>query len=150
VRRAEKEPADEVDLFGVHYKVATIGFHLHDRSDRRAGAAKERSRRQQLSDFVIVTIHAHEPGNWSQQPADFLPVLAHAAIDAGADEVHRATGLTRSAGVDVYTARPIFYSLGDFIFQLDLLEPVANDLYEQDKMDAAQQQTRSSTRCGTG
>ncbi len=23
---------------------------------------------KQLSDFVIVTIHAHEPGNWSQEP----------------------------------------------------------------------------------
>src|SRR5207237_1338102 len=27
--------------------------------------------------------------------------------------------------------------LGNFIFQLDLLEPVANDLYEQYKMDGA-------------
>jgi Bacterial capsule synthesis protein PGA_cap len=91
---------------------------------------------KQLSDFVIVTIHAHEPGNWSEQPADFLPRLAHAAIDAGADEFV-GHGPHQVRGIEIYNGRPIFYSLGNFIFQLDLLEPVASDLYEQYKMDPA-------------
>lgn len=40
---------------------------------------------KQNSDFLIAALHAHEPGNWSELPADFVPILAHAAIDAGAD-----------------------------------------------------------------
>ena len=36
-----------------------------------------------------------------------------------------------------FKGKPIFYSLGNFIFQLDLLEPVASDLYEQYRMDPA-------------
>ena len=36
----------------------------------------------------------------------------------------------------MYRGKPVFYSLGNFIFQLDLLAPVANDLYEQYKMDS--------------
>src|SRR3989454_9867053 len=135
VRVPEKEPADELDLFGVHYKVGSHrGFtYTIDPVDEREVLASIRAAKQ-LSDFVIVTIHAHEPGNWSQEPADFLPTLAHAAIDAGADEFI-GHGPHQLRGIEVYRGKPIFYSLGDFIFQLDLLEPVANDLYEQYKMD---------------
>ena len=91
---------------------------------------------KQLSDFVIVTIHAHEPGNWSETPADFLPKLAHEAIDAGAD-AFVGHGPHQLRGIEVYRGKPVFYSLGNFIFQLDLLAPVASDLYEQYKMDSA-------------
>jgi poly-gamma-glutamate synthesis protein (capsule biosynthesis protein) len=137
VRVPEKEPADEVDLFGVRYKVGDHrGFtYTIDPVDEREILKSIRAAKQ-LSDFVIVTIHAHEPGNWSQQPADFLPTLAHAAIDAGADQFI-GHGPHQLRGIEVYHGKPIFYSLGDFIFQLDLLAPVGNDLYEQYKMDAA-------------
>jgi poly-gamma-glutamate synthesis protein (capsule biosynthesis protein) len=37
----------------------------------------------------------------------------------------------------VYKGKPIFYSLGNFIFQLDLLEAVGSDLFEQYKMEQA-------------
>ena len=89
-----------------------------------------------MSDFVIVTIHAHEPGNWSEVPADFLPKLAHETIEAGADEFI-GHGPHQVRGIEIYRGKPIFYSLGNFIFQLDLLEPVASDLYEQYKIDGA-------------
>ena len=85
---------------------------------------------------MIVTIHAHEPGNWSEEPADFLPKLAHAAIDAGADEFI-GHGPHQMRGIEIYRGKPIFYSLGKFVFQLDLLEPVGSDLYEQYKIDGA-------------
>jgi poly-gamma-glutamate synthesis protein (capsule biosynthesis protein) len=137
VRVPEKEPADELDLFGVRYKAADHrGFtYRMDPVDEREILKSIRAAKQ-LSDFVIVTIHAHEPGNWSQEPADFLPALAHEAIDAGADEFV-GHGPHQVRAIEIYHDKPIFYSLGNFIFQLDLLAPVASDLYEQYKMDAA-------------
>jgi poly-gamma-glutamate capsule biosynthesis protein CapA/YwtB (metallophosphatase superfamily) len=137
VRPPEKEPADELELFGVRYKVGPRrGFTFKmDPVDEREILKSIRAAKQ-LSDFVIVTIHAHEPGNWSEEPADFLPTLAHEAIDAGADEFI-GHGPHQVRGVEIYRGKPIFYSLGNFIFQLDLLEPVASDLYEQYKMDQA-------------
>jgi poly-gamma-glutamate capsule biosynthesis protein CapA/YwtB (metallophosphatase superfamily) len=137
VRPPEKESPDEVELFGVRYKSADHrGFtYTMDATDEREILKSIRAAKQ-LSDFVIVTIHAHEPGNWSEAPADFLPQLAHAAIDAGADEFI-GHGPHQLRGIEVYRGRPIFYSLGNFIFQLDLLAPVASDLYEQYKMDSA-------------
>ncbi len=135
VRVNEKEPGDELELFGVHYKVGDHrGFtYTMDPVDEREILKSVRDAKQ-MADFVIVTIHAHEPGNWSEEPADFLPKLAHEVIDAGADEFI-GHGPHQVRGVEIYNGRPIFYSLGNFIFQLDLLEPVASDLYEQYKMD---------------
>src|SRR3954467_15686525 len=73
VRPPEKESATEVELFGVRYKVGDHrGFtYTIDPVDQREVLKSIRAAKQ-LSDFVVVTIHAHEPGNWSQQPADFL------------------------------------------------------------------------------
>src|SRR5437763_5411605 len=137
VRVPEKEPADELELFGVRYRASDRrGFTFTVDPTDRAEIMKSMRAAKQLADFVIVTIHAHEPGNWSQEPADFLPALAHDAIDAGADEFV-GHGPHQIRGIEVYHGKPIFYSLGDFIFQLDLLQPVATDLFEQYKMDAA-------------
>jgi len=137
VRFPEKENPDELDLFGVRYKAANRrGFtYTVDPVDEREILKSVRAAKQ-LSDFVIVTIHAHEPGNWSEEPADFLPKLAHAAIDAGADEFI-GHGPHQIRGIEIYRGKPIFYSLGNFVFQLDLLEPVGSDLYEQYKIDGA-------------
>ncbi len=137
VRAPDKESDDEVSLFGVRYKAGDHrGFtYTIDPVDEREVLKSIRSAKQ-FSDFVIVTIHAHEPGNWSEEPADFLPKLAHEAIDAGADEFI-GHGPHQLRGIEIYQGKPIFYSLGNFIFQLDLLEPVASDLYEQYKLDPA-------------
>jgi poly-gamma-glutamate synthesis protein (capsule biosynthesis protein) len=135
IRPPEKEPPDELDLFGVRYKVSDHrGFTYTIDPIDEAEVLKSVRAAKELSDFVIVTIHAHEPGNWSQEPADFLPKLAHAAIDAGADEFI-GHGPHQLRGIEIYKGKPIFYSLGNFVFQLDLLTPVGADLYEQYKMD---------------
>mgnify|MGYP003693589245 CR=1 FL=1 len=58
------------------------------------GILKNVRQRKQHSDFLLVTIHSHEsadttapdPKNdFDESPADFVHVLAKAAIDAGAD-----------------------------------------------------------------
>jgi poly-gamma-glutamate synthesis protein (capsule biosynthesis protein) len=73
-----------------------------------------------LADYVIVTMHAHEGGRSSAEPADFLVAFAHAMIDAGA---HVVTGHGPHVlrGIEIYRGRPILYSLGDFVFQNETL-----------------------------
>lgn len=95
--------------------------------------AQVRNARKQ-ADFVFVTIHAHEPSNESELPADFLPAFARACIDAGAD-MFVGHGPHQLRGIEVYKERPIFYSLGNFAFQYQTLEPLASDIYEQAKLD---------------
>lgn len=74
-----------------------------------------------LSDYVIVTIHAHNQ-------SDYLNTFARAMIDAGAD-VFVGHGPHFLTGIEIYQGKPIFYSLGDFIFQNETLLRLPYDNY---------------------
>ena len=81
------------------------------------------------ADLVIVYQHNHVFGNHSfatiftegmqerLAPNDWLKTWVHAEVDAGADIVvmHGAPLLH---GVEIYHGRPIFYDLGNFIYNL--------------------------------
>ncbi len=142
-RGSFQPPADssltDLELFGIRYRATpavkdqvAFSYDADSVDVREIMAAIRQGKRN--ADFMIATIHAHEPGNWSDQPADFLPGLAHAAIDNGAD-AFIGHGPHQLRGIEIYRGRPIFYSLGNFFFQVGSLEPVAMDLYEQFKRD---------------
>ncbi len=59
---------------------------------------------------------------------------ARACIDAGA-VVYMIHGPHQLRGVEIYKGRPIFYSLGNFIFQFETFGPQAADVYETYGMD---------------
>jgi poly-gamma-glutamate synthesis protein (capsule biosynthesis protein) len=138
-RRSDEKPdpnPQSLSLFGATYKVApkaggvSYTMNTHD----EAGILKSIREGKENADFLVATIHAHEPGNWSETPPDFLPVLAHAAIDAGAD-AFVTHGPHQLRGIEIYKGKPIFYSLGNFFFEADQQEPVAADMYEQLGLD---------------
>jgi poly-gamma-glutamate synthesis protein (capsule biosynthesis protein) len=87
---------------------------------------------RRMADWVVVSIHAHEsaPGN-NEMPAAFLIPFAHAAIDAGAD-VFVGHGPHVLRPIEIYKGKPIFYSMGNFIFQNDLVP-----FQPQDEMNLA-------------
>jgi poly-gamma-glutamate capsule biosynthesis protein CapA/YwtB (metallophosphatase superfamily) len=80
-----------------------------------------------LADYVIVTIHAHE-GGVRPAPAEFVTTFARAMIDAGAD-VFVGHGPHYLRGIELYRGKPIFYSLGDFIFQNETLLRLPDENY---------------------
>jgi poly-gamma-glutamate capsule biosynthesis protein CapA/YwtB (metallophosphatase superfamily) len=75
---------------------------------------------KQQVDTVIVAIHWGVPPYWLSPYqgllAEYQQPLGHALIDAGADVVwgHHSHVLHP---IEVYTGRPIIYSLGNFIFE---------------------------------
>lgn len=80
------------------------------------------------ADVAIVVMHWGVPSYWlspSQGPlAQYQQPLAHALIDAGADLI--AGNHPHAINpIEVYEGRPIFYSLGNFIYTdlLDFMEP---------------------------
>ena len=91
---------------------------------------------KQTSDFAIASLHAHEPGNYSEAPPDFMPLLAREAIDNGAD-AFIGHGPHQLRGIEIYKGKPIFYSLGNFFFMENTQQPVTRDEYEKDKADPA-------------
>jgi poly-gamma-glutamate capsule biosynthesis protein CapA/YwtB (metallophosphatase superfamily) len=86
----------------------------HPQDLEQIAAAVRRGRG--LSDLTIVSIHAHEGGATQDVPAQFLSTFARAMIDEGADAfVGHGPHVLR--GVEIYKGKPIFYSLGDFLFE---------------------------------
>jgi poly-gamma-glutamate capsule biosynthesis protein CapA/YwtB (metallophosphatase superfamily) len=129
-----KDP-NVVNLFGTRYRLGKrVGVSFRMNQADLKGILKGIRQGKENSDFVIATIHAHEPGNWSAQPPDFLPKLAHDAINAGADEFI-GHGPHQLRGIEIYKGKPIFYSLGNFFFQSSMEAPVGVDAYRQFHLD---------------
>jgi len=128
-----KETEDELYLFGTWYRVGDKpGFsYKMDPVDEREILQSIRTAKQNC-DFLIVTIHAHE------SPADFLTQISREAIDAGADE-WVGTGPHHMLGVEIYKNRPIFHSLGDLFFEINLaVQPASEEEFEANGSDPAQ------------
>jgi poly-gamma-glutamate capsule biosynthesis protein CapA/YwtB (metallophosphatase superfamily) len=87
-----------------------------------------------LSDLVLVSLHAHEQGESKEIPAEFIPVFARQMIDAGADLV-AGHGPHLLRGMEIYKGKPIFYSLGNFIGQNELVPKMPADAYERFRAD---------------
>ena len=84
---------------------------------QRAIAAVEAARAQ--ADYVVLALHWGVPSFWRSRfqdgLADYQIEVGHALIDAGADVIigHHPHSLQ---AVEVYRGKPIFYSLGNFVF----------------------------------
>jgi len=81
------------------------------------------------ADFVIVTSHSHEPSNEALEPPAFLVEFIKKCVDAGAD-TYIVHGPHQLRGIEVYKGKPIFYSLGNFIFENETNDYMPSDIYE--------------------
>jgi len=86
------------------------------------------------ADWVFVSVHSHEAGEDRGRPAGFFPPFAKACIDAGADAV-LGHGPHLLRGMEIYKGKPIFYSLGNFIQQLELVPRQPSIFYEKYGID---------------
>ncbi len=91
---------------------------------------------RRMADIVVLALHCHEglQGRWNTDtPAEFLQPLAHRLIDAGAHAI-MYSGPHMLRGVELYHGRPICYSLGNFIFNLEKTPTFPVEVYEQQGM----------------
>jgi poly-gamma-glutamate synthesis protein (capsule biosynthesis protein) len=134
--------ASEITILGERFRKAPAGvttpsytYTLNQQDVRDIAAAVTEGKHR--SDFISVALHAHqfadaaggerglntpETRDLDTNPsvADFLPVFAHAVVDAGAD-VFQGTGVHVLRGIEIYKGRPIFYGLGEFFRQMDIV-----------------------------
>jgi poly-gamma-glutamate capsule biosynthesis protein CapA/YwtB (metallophosphatase superfamily) len=81
--------------------------------------------------FVLVSLHAHEMrGDNKEEPSEFLITFARRCIEEGADAII-GHGPHILRGIEIYQGRPIFYSLGNFIFQNETVRALPTDFYEK-------------------
>lgn len=89
------------------------------------------------TDWRIYSVHTHESGSSGEihevcreSPAGFHVEFAHRAIDEGC---HLVTGHGPHflRGIELYQGRPIFYSLGNFVFHNDTVRRQPEPAYSR-------------------
>jgi len=126
------DPEGITTLFGQRFRVGDPqGVRTQPHAADLAGnLAWIRDARRQ-AEWVVVSVHAHEQQNGdNEQPAEFVPAFCRAAVEAGADLV-LGHGPHILRGMEIHRGRPIFYSLGNFIFQNETLWRQPQDFYER-------------------
>ncbi|MFF0106678.1 lasso peptide C-terminal Trp epimerase [Streptomyces hirsutus] len=120
---------DRLTLFGTRFQAANApGFTTTcdpkdlDEISRWVAEARRRA------DLVMVAVHSHEPGPTPEAPSEFLRVFAHRMIDEGADLVV-GHGPHRLRGMELHRGKPIFYSLGNIVSQIELADHVPAEDY---------------------
>ncbi len=80
---------------------------------------------------VIVMIHSHEiKDNKEYEPDFFMEQFAHQCIDAGACAVI-GSGTHQIKGIEFYKDCPVFYCLGNFIFENEYVRVLPADYMEK-------------------
>lgn len=80
---------------------------------------------------VVIMIHSHEIKADQEYEADyFMEEFAHVCIDAGACAVV-GSGTHQMKGIEFYKDCPIFYCLGNFIFENEFVRDLPADYMEK-------------------
>jgi poly-gamma-glutamate synthesis protein (capsule biosynthesis protein) len=135
VRSATGRP-EEVTLLGASFTrggEAALRYEM-DPLDLEEIVAAVRQGKQH-SDFLLATIHAHETDLDCETPGGFLPELARAVIEAGAD-AFVGHGQHHLMPIEIYRGKPILYGLGNFIWS-DIQEPLGADMHERSRARVA-------------
>lgn len=80
--------------------------------------------------YAVSMVHSHQfKALREDEPDYYLEEFAHRCIDAGSDAVV-CTGNHLLKGIEIYKDRPVFYGLGNFIFQTEYVSRTSGDMME--------------------
>lgn len=128
---------DEMQLFGKHIRRGdSYGVAMRCNSEDLDDITRYVRAAKKTADWVAFSIHCHESGmegayyNTVHRPStpEFLVEFAHRLVDDGCDVVY-GHGPHILRGIEIYEGRPIFYSLGDFFFNVENLNRVPPPAY---------------------
>ena len=115
------------EFYGIRFEVGArteerYALDQEDR-DRNLKAVRDAARE---ADFVIVYVHHHYWESSWELPPVWLQEFARQCIDAGGN-AFVSHGVPMLQGIEIYQRRPIFYSLGNFIFHTGKKAAYARD-----------------------
>jgi len=117
-------------MFGRNFTIgeAYSQSYVIDPKDLEGNLAAVREAREN-ADWVVMSMHAHQSAR-NNMPPEFLIQFAHACIDNGAD-VFFTHGPHYIKGIEIYKGKPVFYSLGNFVFQNETIAHLPVEFYDQ-------------------
>jgi len=134
----ELDPETEVEFLEKKF-VLDEGVRLETsvHQDDLAGIGHWIRGAQKQSDWMVYGVHCHESGSTEEfhgnsriSPPDFLVEFAHWSIDQGC-ALFAGHGPHFLRGIEIYRNRPIFYSLGNFIFQNESVLWLPDEAYRR-------------------
>ena len=131
IARLRGKPPDSLKgpsfrLFGRRFQVAEATRRVSGRRVVAGDAAANLdaiAEAARHADLTIASIHAHGQGRW-------LSGFVGDALAAGADLVF-CHGPHDLVGIELRHGKPIFYGLGDFVFQVDRISRQPAEAYER-------------------
>lgn len=81
------------------------------------------------ADLTVVSLHAHQQGGWLRR-------FARRVIALGADVVF-VHGPHEVRGIEIHAGKPIFYSMGDFVYEPHKIAKFPAELYDSYGVDHA-------------
>jgi poly-gamma-glutamate synthesis protein (capsule biosynthesis protein) len=136
---ARENWADDPDLYPfmhMAFEAAAdqddVGIHLSAHPPDREAVLDQVREAAAQAEWVVATIHSHQGPNGARnvpETPDFLVEFAHDCVDAGAD-AFVCTGPHVLRGIECYAGKPIFYSLGNFVFQNETLHRFPAEAYD--------------------
>lgn len=83
------------------------------------------------ADYVFISVHSHQiRGTEYNEPDYFMVELAHKCIEVGGDAVVGG-GTHQLKPIEIYQGKPIFYSLGNFVFQNHHVHKLPADFWDK-------------------
>ena len=140
-----EEPSDdETEIEFLERKFALgdeFAIETSPNQDDLAGIANWIRGAQKQSDWMVYGTHCHESAITSEfhggarlTPPDFLVQFARWTIDQGC-ALFAGHGPHFLRGIEIYKNRPIFYSLGNFIFQNESVLKLPQEAYRRFNLD---------------
>ena len=128
---AAAQAASELNFLNGRFTAAStpsVQVAADTRDTAEITAAIRRASRN--ADLTLLGIHAHEGDHRADLPSPFLRPFAHACVDAGAD-AFLGHGPHVLRGLEIYKGKPIFYSLGNFIFHGESEKQIPPEIYRE-------------------
>ena len=123
-------PEGSLNMSGINFRLADeVRVETKPKDDDLKRVIEEIHEAKRQADYVMVSIHSHAGKNINYiEPAEFMEILAHTCIDEGADAV-LGHGPHELRAIEIYKKKPVFYSLGNFIFQTETVEKQPAEAY---------------------
>ena len=136
---------DSYDFLGKKFVIGeTFSIQTTPHNQDLMENLKQLREARSMADWVAVSLHYHEMGGPSlltarvrsqlEEPASFVYEFAHRCIDEGAD-VFIGHGPQVPLGIEIYKGKPVFYSLGSLVFQLETIRYLPQEAYDRYGLD---------------
>ncbi len=112
-----------------------VGVHTRPNKDDMEGNLESIREAARQADWVLFSLHCHqgrEEDNF--RPAEFIEEFARNCIDAGA-HAFLGHGPHFMKGIEIRDGKPIFYSLGNFVYQNMTIPRMPAEFYERFGLD---------------